>query len=152
MILPKCLRSLAILLPLLCASTRAAGVDATFDSASSVPVTATSYTATGNTVNLALNFAPSTGTNLTVVRNTGIAFISGVFGNLSQGQVVNLTYGGISYPFVADYFGGTGNDLVLRWAATRLVAWGDSSYGQMGDGGTIARDIPVPVNSTGALA
>ena len=152
MILPKCLCSLAILLPLLGASSRAAVVDATFDSASGVPVTAASYTATGNTVNLALNFAPLTGTNLTVVRNTGIAFISGVFGNLSQGQIVNLTYGGISYPFVADYFGGTGNDLVLRWAATRMVAWGDSFYGQLGDGGTISRDIPVPVNATGALA
>ena len=32
--------------------------------------------------------------------------------NLAQGQRVDLTYGGLVYSFVANYFGGTGNDLV----------------------------------------
>ena len=139
-------------LSLLTPFTRAAVVDATFTSAASVPVTTVGYMATGNTINLALAFAPPTGTNLTVVNNTGIAFIQGTFGNLAQGQVVNLEYGGVTYPFVADYFGGTGNDLVLRWAATRLVAWGDASYNQVGDGGASDRDIPVAVTAGGALA
>jgi len=42
-------------------------VNATFTSASTVPVTAASYTATFNTVNLDLAYAPATGTTLTVV-------------------------------------------------------------------------------------
>ena len=37
--------------------------------------------------------------------------------------------------FVANYFGGTGNDLVLQWANTRLLAWGNSDSGQLGNGG-----------------
>ena len=51
-------------------------------------------TTTGNTVNLVLAFAPPTGTNLTVVNDTGVAFIQGAFDNLAQGQVVNLAYNG----------------------------------------------------------
>ncbi|MBN8459839.1 MAG: cadherin-like beta sandwich domain-containing protein [Verrucomicrobia bacterium] len=102
----------------------AAEIVANFTSATTIPVTAASYTATGNTVTLTLNFEPPTGTNLTVVRNTGLAFIQGTFGNLAQGQRLNLSYAGVSYPFVADYFGGTGNDLVLRWGNTRTFVWG----------------------------
>jgi hypothetical protein len=66
-------------------------------------------------VNLGLNFAPPAGTNLTVVNNTGLAFIQGTFDNLEQGQTVSMTFGGVVYPFVANYYGGTGNDLVLQW-------------------------------------
>jgi len=80
------------------------------------------------------------------------SLFSGRFWQSIPGADRDLTFGGIFYPFVADYFGGAGNDLLLQWAASRLVARGDSSYGQMGDGGTIARDIPVPVNATDALA
>ena len=90
------------------------GGTATFESATTVPVTAATYSATGNTVDLALGFAPATGTQLTMVENTGLAFIEGSLGNLPQGQQVKLIYNGISYTFVADYFGGTGNDLVLE--------------------------------------
>ena len=72
----------------------AAVVDATYNGAADVPVTAASYTATGNTVNFTLNFTPATGANLTVVKNTGPAFIQGSFDNLAQGQRVVLSYGG----------------------------------------------------------
>ena len=64
----------------------AATVTATYPTATTIPVTATSYTATGNTVNFTLNFAPATGTELTVVKNTGLGFINGTFDNLAQGQ------------------------------------------------------------------
>lgn len=77
-------------------------------------VIASSYNAKGNEISLSLGFAPSTGQSLTVVKNTGIQFISGKFTNLAQGQSVKLVHEGIGYPFVADYFGGTGNDLVLH--------------------------------------
>jgi len=127
-------------------------VTANFTSATTVPVTAASYTATGNIVNITLGFAPTAGTNLTVVKNTGLAFIQGTFDNLAQGQKVNMSYNGITYPFVVNYFGGTGNDLVLQWANTRLLAWGDASHGKLGNNCNIESWVPVPVDSTGVLA
>ena len=62
----------------------AATVNAIYNSATDVPVTASSYTATGNTVNFTLNYAPATGTELMVVKNTGLGFINGTFDNLDQ--------------------------------------------------------------------
>lgn len=134
-------------------SAEAAVVNATWNSATTIPVTASSYTATGNTVNFTLNFAPSTGTNLTVVNNTALPFISGAFSNLAQGQAVALSYGGGTYNFVANYFGGTGNDLVLVWANNRAFAWGSDVYGQLGDGGFPTNQyIMVPVAASGVMA
>jgi alpha-tubulin suppressor-like RCC1 family protein len=148
----RALRAILLSLPLFLLSARAAVVNATWNSATTVPVTAASYTATSNTVNLTLNFAPEVGTNLTVVNNTGLPFILGAFGNLAQGQKVALTYGGIGYNFVANYYGGNGNDLVLQWANTRIVAWGANFNGSLGDGTTTNRSVPTAVNSTGVLA
>jgi alpha-tubulin suppressor-like RCC1 family protein len=136
---------------LLAAPARGAVVAANYTTVTTVPVTVASYTASGNTVDFSLNFAPPPGTNLTVVKNTGGAFIQGAFDNLAQAQLVNLTYGGVTYPFVANYFGGTGNDLVLQWANTRLLAWGANSYGQLGNGGA-ASGTPAAVDASGALA
>ena len=128
-------------------------VAATFTSATTVPVTAAGYTAAGSTVSFTLNFAPATGTNLTVVNNTGLGWIDGTFDNLAQGQMVTLTYGGIGYPFIANYFGGTGNDLVLQWANTRLMSWGWNNSGRLGTGSSaIQSNVPVPVDTSGVLA
>ncbi|MFZ2277983.1 MAG: cadherin-like beta sandwich domain-containing protein [Prosthecobacter sp.] len=131
----------------------AATVNATWNAATDVPVTASSYTATGSTVNFTLNFAPATGTNLTVVNNTGLPFIQGTFDNLAQGQAVALSYGGVTYNYVAHYYGGTGNDLVLVWANQRLFGWGANNYGVVGDGSnSVPRFTIVPVTVTQALA
>lgn len=135
-------------------------VTAVFNSPSDPPViSASSYTATGNSISFQLNYAPTPGASLLVVENTGIDFISGTFTGLAQGQAVTLSYGGHDYPFVANYFGGTGNDLVLQWALNRVVAWGDRSSGELGDGspadGTAEPTqitSPVDVLTTGALA
>jgi hypothetical protein len=130
----------------------AATVNATWNAASDVPVTAASYTATGSTVNFTLNFVPATGTNLTVVNNTGLPFISGAFDNLTHGQAVALSYGGVTYNYVAHYYGVTGNDLVLVWANQRVFAWGQNAYGEVGDGTTTIRKLMVPVTTSGVLA
>ncbi|MES2572660.1 MAG: hypothetical protein V4710_21735, partial [Verrucomicrobiota bacterium] len=134
-----------------------ADVAATYNSATDVPVTADSYSTAGATFSASLNFAPPTGTNLTVVKNTGLSFVTGSFSNLAQGQTVTLGYGGLNYRFIANYHGGTGNDLVLQWARTRPVAWGDNIDGQIGDGSSMTErfvpvNVPVNVLSTGALA
>src|ERR1017187_2879404 len=130
----------------------ASTVHAIYNSATDVPVTAVGYTASGKTVDFTLNFAPVTGTQLMVVNNTWPQFIQGTFDNLTNGQAVALNYGGTTYNFVANYYGGTGNDLVLVWANTRPFAWGYNSTGQLGDGSQTQRHLPVPVTATGLLA
>lgn len=130
---------------------QAAVVTATYNAATDIPVTASSYTASGNSVALTLNFAPATGSSLTVVKNTGLGFISGMFSNLSQGQRVVLSFGGVNYHFSANYYGGTGNDLVLQWAPTRPVAWGAGGSGQLGSNTTPFSSFMVPTLQAGAL-
>ncbi len=127
-------------------------LNAVWNAATDVPVTASGYTATGNTVNFTLNFAPVTGADLTVVSNTSLPFIVGTFDNLAQGQSVVLSYGGITYRFVANHYGGSGNDLVLVWASNRAFAWGRNSEGQLGDNSSTPRRLPAPVMAAGVLA
>jgi len=127
-------------------------LNANFTNMQDVPLTVAGLTLLANTANFSLNFAPIAGTNLTVVNNTGLGSIQGYFDNLAQGQLVNLTYNGITYVFVANYFGGTGNDLVLQWANTRLVGWGSNSSGQLGSNITTSSRLPIPADVTGVLA
>jgi len=123
----------------------------TYNSASEVPVTSNGYTPNG-AATLALNFKPATGTSLTVVNNTANRFINGTFPNLVHGQLFTLTFNGIGYDFVVNYYGGTGNDLVLEWADRRAVAWGAGALGELGNNSTTARYLPVPQTTTGVLA
>ncbi len=124
----------------------------TFTSATDVLMTASTYDATAMPLELALDFAPAPGTNLTVIRNTGPAFITGTFTGVANGSTVNLTYDGTTYPFIAWYYGGeSGRDLVLLWPYTSLTSWGDGS-GQNGDGTFTQRNVPVEVNRGGLLA
>lgn len=104
-------------------------MNAIFTSADSVPLTSPGFTASGKGVELELRFAPPAGTVLTVVRNTSLELIGGNFDNLVQGQKTFLTYDGTSYPYVANYYGGSGNDLVLQPANTTCLSWGDTPNG-----------------------
>ena len=90
-------------------------VNATYNTGAEVPISSDGFTALGKTVNLRLNYVPTAGTQLTVVQNKGSGMIRGTFRNLAQGQIVGLSYGGVTYSFVANYRGGKGNDLVLLW-------------------------------------
>src|SRR5215468_1001299 len=93
----------------------AADVNVTYVTGAEVPVSSNGFTALDKTVHITLNYAPTPGTQLMVVRNTGAGIIRGNFSNLRQGQTVALNYGGTTYHFVANYYGGNGNDLVLLW-------------------------------------
>lgn len=127
-------------------------VTAFFGSAGHVPVTSTAYVATGWSVSLDLGFTPPTGTSLMVVRNTGADFISGEFSNLTQGQVVSLTHNGTTRRFIANYYGGSGNDLVLEWADRKVSTWGLNTGGQLGNNSTTSSPVPVAVDDSGVLA
>jgi hypothetical protein len=88
-------------------------LNASYTTGAEVPVRSDSFDASGKNVRLALNFAPAASQDLMLVRNTGSGFIRGKFSNVSQGQIVTLHYGGVPYQFVANYYGGSGRDLVL---------------------------------------
>jgi alpha-tubulin suppressor-like RCC1 family protein len=105
-----------------------APVVANFVTGNEVPVSAPRFTAAGRTLNITLGHTPVTGRNFTVVENTGLAPIFGTFTGLAHGQSVPLSFGGQTYYYVADYFGGVGNnDLVLVWAGNRVFTWGPSN-------------------------
>jgi alpha-tubulin suppressor-like RCC1 family protein len=124
-----------------------------FSSSSDIPVKANGFLTGGFPVNVVLNYHPVPGTALTMVKNTALGFIHGRFGNLAHGQRITLQYNGVEYDFVANYHGGSGNDLVLQWADTFAAAWGLNSHGQLGDGSTMNRAAPVTVAlSEGVLA
>jgi len=114
--LSRCVYIVAVAALLLPAGHGAApDVNATYVTGSETPIKAADFGAEGKTINITLNFAPVPGTQLMLVQNTGPGIIRGRFENLAQGQTITLSYSGISYHFVANYYGGNGNDLVLLW-------------------------------------
>jgi alpha-tubulin suppressor-like RCC1 family protein len=130
----------------------AQGIDSTYSSGAFIPATYPALDATGLPLQLALGHRPQNGGDLTVVDNTGLNFIKGRFEGLAQGQLVTLGYEGMSYRYLADYHGGTGNDLILRWFRPALSAWGDNSSGNLGNGSEMLSMIPTEVVNSGALA
>ncbi len=66
-----------------------ASLSATYLTEDDIPVSAAAYTATGE-VDFTLGYAPTTGTELMVVENTGLGFITGEFSNLAHGDSVLL--------------------------------------------------------------
>src|SRR5256885_2830946 len=111
--LPRALLAAAAVFALTSADMFADVVKASYATGAEVAVTSDGFTATDKSVDLTLNFVPAEGQDLTLVRNTGPGFIRGNFNNLTHGQIVALQYRGVSYHFVANYYGGAGRDLVL---------------------------------------
>ena len=132
--------------------TRPALVAPSFTSATTIPCLLANITTPANVVNLSLGYAPSAGTNLMVARNTGLDFIAGSFSNLVQGQVVTLPYHNDTYRFVTNYYGGTGNDLVLQWADNKAYTWGSNSLGQLGNTDSTSSSVPLAVTTSDVLA
>jgi alpha-tubulin suppressor-like RCC1 family protein len=115
-----------------------------FTSAADIGFTSNGFTVGGATLgDITLDYSPSPGTTLTLVKNTGPGFILGEFGTLTQGQRVALTHNGVTYHFVANYYGGSGNDLVLQWANLMPVLW---TQGQQFD----IRNFNLPFKSVSA--
>lgn len=90
-------------------------VDVTYATGTEAGLASNGFDVEGKTLDITLQFAPSPGTQLMILRNTGSGIIRGRFSNLAQGQTVALSYAGLVYHFVANYYGGNGNDLVLLW-------------------------------------
>jgi hypothetical protein len=134
------------------ANVTASALAASYTTGAEIPASAATYNATGLSVNFSLNYAPAIGTQLMVVRNTGLGFITGRFSNLAQGQVVNLSFGSATYRFAANYYGGTGNDLVLQWADRAVFGWGENGQGSLGNANLTNRPTPVPTIASGVLA
>lgn len=131
---------------------QAGDVTAPYASADDVPVTAGSFTATGRSISFSLGCAPPAGTTLKVVENTGLDFIQGTFSNLAQGQEVKLSFSGTSYRFVANYYGGTGNDLVLQWADVVPVGWGGNGPSPLGNNSSQLAYFPTGTDASGVLS
>lgn len=123
----------------------------TFSAAGGAPLTTEHFVA-GGTASFSLNHAPKVGSSLLVINNTGREFISGTFSNLPHGHPLTFVYDEVLYHFVVSYFGGDGNDMVLRWARVTPMAWGRGAEGQIGNNGSFAVVNPVEVVKTGALA
>ena len=88
--------------------------DATvFNAATDVPVIASAFNATGLPVNVALGFAPATGTVLTLVNNTGFAPVLGTFNGLPEGAAITAMFGAQAFLLQISYVGGDGNDVTL---------------------------------------
>lgn len=70
-------------------------------------------TINGGNLSLALNFEPSIGQQFMVIENLSASPITGTFANLSNGGIISATFNSVQFDFVANYSGGSGNDLVL---------------------------------------
>ncbi|MES2735651.1 MAG: choice-of-anchor D domain-containing protein [Verrucomicrobiota bacterium] len=128
-------------------------LNVSFNTKNDVPFSASNVALNNSTLNFSLVFTPTVGTQLTVIRNTSVFPINGTFSNLEHGKEIALLYNQIPYYFVANYYGGDGNDLVLHWARTRPYGWGEATQGQLGNK-TVTPDQtgPAAVIHTGALA
>lgn len=91
-----------------------------YSSVSTVPLLASNITISGSMLAVTLNYAPSPGDVLTVIRNSGSSAINGAFSNLSDGGTITAVYNGTSYTFRASYEGGSGHDLTLTALSTSV--------------------------------
>lgn len=137
-------------------NTSTTSFDVVYTTGAEVGLTAVTFNGTGKTINLGLDHVPQAGANLSVVDITGLAFITAPFTNVAHGDTVTLTYNGVNYEYIADYYGGTGNDFELVWKFGRRAAWGINevtlSGTRYGNGETASRGLPWPISLSGDFA
>ncbi len=80
-----------------------------------------------SSLSLILGYAPSVGHSFTIVNNAETDAIAGTFSGLSEGSVIPLSYGGITYNLTITYKGGTGNDVVLTVTSVATDFFWDTS-------------------------
>ena len=68
----------------------------TFNASDDVPLTVSDLAAGGQSIVIALNYAPVPGAHLMLVNNTGPNPIRGSFAGITEGQRVRLAYGGMT--------------------------------------------------------
>jgi hypothetical protein len=68
----------------------------------------------GGALDLVLHFGPAEGDEFVIIKNDGTDLVSGQFAGLPQGSWFTEMYSGLSYGFQINYFGLTGNDVVLK--------------------------------------
>lgn len=116
-----------------------------FANASSVPVTSNEYIADGVVPGIGLNFAPSLGTVLKLVDNTGFLPVTGTYTGLPQGSAVTATYNSQTYLFQIDYAGGDGNDITLT-AVNQVITFPSIPVKYIGGGA-----FPLTATSSSGL-
>lgn len=147
-----CLRGVALSTP------NAPSLEVTFNSPSTVPVTANGYVASGiSLAPITLDFAPGAGQVLTLVDNTGPNPITGTFANLPQGSTVLGNYAGTTYRFTVDYVGGGGNSITLALVPPTPATVALSNLQQVYNGSprsatvtTSPANLPVSVTYNGS--
>ena len=120
----------------------AGGIVVPLSSSTGVALATQGFTAPNVTLTLALNSAPTSGEQLTLINNTAASSspINGSFANLSQGGTISAAFGPTTYYFEGNYAGGDGNDLVLTNEVTPTVRGFSSSSptsGSTGGGTTV---------------
>jgi len=133
-------------------------INANFANGNVPAIRANGFNAGGRSLNPLLSFPPNSSTDLTVIDNTSSEPIAGFFTDLSQGQLVSLTFNGTQYNFFADYFGGDGNDLVLVTSPIELDIDGDGQVKTFVDGFLVVRfmlgltgsDLTANISSAGS--
>jgi hypothetical protein len=122
--------------------------------ASGTPLTTQGFVAAGLTLNLSLSFAPTVGTQLTLISDTATPAagnpIVGTFSNLPEDGTISATYDGTTYWFQANYDGGDGNDLVLTAmgpGATATTVFASQASVTYGTPVTFTATVTAPIAS-----
>jgi len=121
----------------------------TFNTSTDIPIVTSGYGISGSALNVTLGFAPTPGTVLTVVSNTGVGAISGKYTNLTEGGAITTSYNGTTYTFTGTYVGGDGNDMTLTLntsTSAPIITSANSTtftYGQNGSFTVAATGSPL---------
>lgn len=113
-------------------------IDLTATAAGTPAWSAFQCNSTGLNLQFTLGYAPTVGSTITVMENTGAQPIISTFLNLPSGGTYQTSYGLEQFAFSTSYTGGTGNDLVFTTTSVSTLPayalWQSEKFaGQAGD-------------------